>query len=119
MDVNGLWTVSLSTSQGGEGTGVLTVLNGLLRGGDANYYYVGSYEQDGSKLIGSLRIVHYHGPLTNVFGPIRDLDLNFNAVAGSDLIMGQGHAFVPIKTINALQAQHLAIRMQRVAKLDR
>jgi len=107
VDVNGLWTVSFSTPLG-EGTGVLTLLDGILAGGDANYYYSGSYVQDGSKLKGDLRVVHFAGPLTAVFGPIRELQLNFTAVAGGDLIMAQGLAV-------GLLAQRLAIRMQRVA----
>jgi hypothetical protein len=110
LDVNGLWTVVFSTATG-EGTGVLTLSDGKLSGGDGNYYYLGSFKQDGSKLTGSLRVVHFAGALTNVFGPVRDLQLYFTAVAGDDLIMGQALLARPV----GLGSPRMSIRLQRVS----
>jgi hypothetical protein len=112
VDINGLWTASFAAL--GEGTGVVTVRDGVLSGGDANYYYIGSYQQDGAKVTGKLRVVHYAGPLTNVFGPVREVELTFMGVAGDDLIMAQGTAR---SVSHPLPRTQLAISLRRVAGL--
>jgi hypothetical protein len=110
MHVDGLWTVSFSTARG-EGAGVLTIGNGKLSGGDSNYFYSGSYEESGGRITGSLRVQHYFGGLTNVFGPIRDVQLQFTAAAGQDLIMGEA---IPV----GVPWDRLAVRMQRVIRFE-
>lgn len=111
MNIGGLWTVFFSTSHG-EGAGTLTLLRGYITGGDSSYYYVGSYKQNASAVEGVLRVVHFAGPLNNLFGPIRQLDLHFNAVAGKDLMMAQA------QPVGGMSAEQLSIRMQRVHNLD-
>jgi hypothetical protein len=45
--VDGLWTIEFGSSTGTFGSGVVVVRSGKIAGGDASYYYVGSYEDPG------------------------------------------------------------------------
>ena len=109
MDINGLWTAEFAAL--GQGVGVLTVQDGKLSGGDSNYYYFGSCQQDGKKITGKLRVVHYAGALSNVFGPVRELELSFIGLADEDLIMAQGRAHG-----RSVPPVPLAISLRRVAR---
>jgi T3SS negative regulator,GrlR len=89
VDLNGLWLAEFST-QSSQGTRVLVLLNGKALGGDANYYYSGSYSLNGAQLSGTLSVTHYSGPLNNVFGSLRSLTLSLSGAAGHDLIVVSG-----------------------------
>jgi hypothetical protein len=89
VDVNGLWLAEFST-QDSQGSGVIVLLNGRALGGDAHYYYAGSYSLNGAQVSGSLSVTHYSGPLNNVFGPLRSLTLSLSGAAGHDLIVLSG-----------------------------
>ena len=108
MEITGLWTARFSTSLG-SGSGVLSISDGRIAGGDSNYYYSGSYRVDPVRksVSGSLRVVHFYGPLTAVFGPVRDISLTFVGAIGEDLIIA-----------TALSATHseLQIRLERVER---
>ncbi|MGJ4973414.1 GrlR family regulatory protein [Bradyrhizobium sp. HKCCYLRH1073] len=111
MDVTGLWTAEIVTSSG-QATGVVTLHDGTLSGGDANYYYIGSYEQEGQKISGTIRIVHFSGPLAAVFGAIRDFDFRFTGFADEDLIVARANAG---RKGSALVAMRMAINLRRVS----
>lgn len=42
--MEGLWTVEFGSNAGMFGSGVIVLRGGKIEGGDANYYYLGSYE---------------------------------------------------------------------------
>jgi hypothetical protein len=108
VDVDGLWMAKFSTPLG-TGSGVAVFVNGQILGGDSNYYYSGSYHphpQDGKLLVGTFRVVHFFGPLNNVFGPVREITLSFTGAVGDKLIMASA-----IST--AHPGLNLAIRLER------
>lgn len=109
MDVDGLWTASFSTGSG-TGTGVLTLFDSKLSGGDANYYYLGTYHSQGDRIAGTLRVMHYAGPLTGVFGPVRNLEMSFAASVRGDLMIAEGRT-------PTMPGQRLVVKLQRVARL--
>lgn len=43
--MEGLWTLEFGSNAGIFGSGVIVIRSGKIEGGDASYYYVGSYEQ--------------------------------------------------------------------------
>lgn len=86
LSIDGLWTATFSTSIG-SGTGVAVFVGGRVLGGDANYYYKGLYKLVGERIIGSLDVVHFFGPLTNVFGPVREARLDLDGAIGRDLMI--------------------------------
>jgi hypothetical protein len=109
VDLDGLWTANFSTGLG-VGTGVVTFVDGKLSGGDANYYYIGTCRVQGERITGVLKIVHYAGPLTNLFGPLRELELSLAASVRGDLMIAEARS-------PAMPGQRLAVKLQRVARL--
>lgn len=53
---NGLYTVETEMTEGGRGraTGVIVLVDGKIAGGDAHFYYTGSYTADNGKWRGEL-----------------------------------------------------------------
>lgn len=43
--IQGLWTIEFGSNVGVYGSGVIVMRNGKIKGGDASYYYDGSYEE--------------------------------------------------------------------------
>jgi hypothetical protein len=108
MNVNGLWTAEFYAGAN-SGTGVVVLLDGQMFGGDANYYYKGQYAENSGSLKGALTVTHYAGPLTNVFGPARALNLVIEAQAGENLIVGQA----------SVGLQRMSFKLKRVHQLPR
>jgi hypothetical protein len=73
------------------GNGVVVFDEGKILGGDSNYYYTGIYSHGSSSITARLRVQHYAGPLNNVFGPLRQVELALDGSVGADLIMAQGY----------------------------
>jgi hypothetical protein len=67
MLANGKYSAWFRTPNG-DGTGVVTLSDGTITGGDSFFEYTGSYEQDGDRLIATVRTRRlYDGPPA-VFG---------------------------------------------------
>lgn len=109
MLVDGLWTVEFATSLG-QGSGVATFVDGNVLGGDSSYYYVGRYSASGSSIKARLTVMHYSGPMSNVFGPLREIQLEIDGAFSGDLIMARGH----IPTARHMQ---MSLRLKRVQHL--
>ncbi len=45
--MEGLWTIEFGSNVGVFGSGVIVLRSGKIEGGDASYYYLGSYEELG------------------------------------------------------------------------
>jgi hypothetical protein len=43
--MQGLWTIEFGSNVGVYGSGVIVMRDGKIKGGDASYYYDGSYEE--------------------------------------------------------------------------
>jgi hypothetical protein len=89
VNIDGLWLADFSTHLG-AGNGVVVLSNMTLLGGDSNYYYRGTYSLEGTYFRALLTIFHYAGPLNNVFGPLRQLEIQVEGSVGADLIMAHG-----------------------------
>jgi hypothetical protein len=63
------WTVGfLSPNTGINGSGVVFLYNNHIFGGDAQYYYTGSYNVMNEVFDGELEITHYSGAPLTIFG---------------------------------------------------
>jgi len=47
--MEGLWTIEFGSNAGVFGSGVVVMREGRIEGGDASYYYVGTYENPSSE----------------------------------------------------------------------
>ena len=43
--MQGLWTIEFGSNAGVYNSGVIVMRDGKIKGGDASYYYDGSYEE--------------------------------------------------------------------------
>jgi hypothetical protein len=109
VGVDGLWTADFRT-QSGAGTGVVVLTSGRIMGGDAHYYYSGSYSEEGNRFQASLVVKHYAGALTNVFGQLREVHLTLVGSASSEYILAQGQ-------VPSLSFSQLSVKLRRVEKL--
>lgn len=64
---DGLYSVRFRTPLG-EGAGVVTLIGGKLRGGDASIAYLGTYQQDGDKFAASVQTKRHTLGNGSVFG---------------------------------------------------
>lgn len=78
--IDGLWSVHFGVpSQHSFGTGVVIFNNGKVYGGDASYYYIGSYKLDTGNVYTNLKIKHHTGDKDNVLGAgIDEVELNLS-----------------------------------------
>jgi len=79
---NGLWTVEFISTFNRAGQGVLVLNNGRLLGGDAGYYYSGTYKisgtmLSGTKIEGTVDVIRFDPMHLSVFGDIERFTLSF------------------------------------------
>lgn len=64
---NGFYAIDFGIPTG-EGSGVLMLQDGILRGGDSSIFYVGNYTLDGDKLTADVVTYRHSGMLPSIFG---------------------------------------------------
>jgi T3SS negative regulator,GrlR len=86
--MEGFWTVQFAGVQG-IGGGALTLINGVLYGGDTSFLYRGTYTQQGNNITARVHVSRFAPGLPNVMG--RDnFDLELNGTLQQDTITGVG-----------------------------
>jgi hypothetical protein len=94
---NGLYTIQIEMTDGGHGraSGVIVLLDGKIAGGDAHFYYTGSYTADRGKWRGELT-TRQHAKSVGVlplFGG-REVTCGFSGGYAADGAQVQGTALV-------------------------
>jgi hypothetical protein len=79
--VEGLWTIKFISSLNlwGGGVIVLTKEKRIL-GGDAGYYYIGSYTVTDNRIEGNADIIRFDPQYISVFGDVSNFRLTFNGI---------------------------------------
>ena len=72
---DGLYAVNFKSSSQDFGSGVISVQNGNVNGGDHGYFYQGKIVINDSKLSGTIQIKQWNRNVPSVFGPIPQFDL--------------------------------------------
>ena len=93
-----LWTVEFTSNvdvegegQPAEGSGILVFETNRLFGGDANFYYIGSYEVKDKKVYGKLKITSYTGNTLSIFGNLSEFDVVLEGESNDDEIFATGY----------------------------
>lgn len=83
---DGLYHVSFKSNQQDFGTGVVTVKDGKVNGGDFAYFYQGDISEDSA----ILKVTQHNAQATSVFGPIKEffLELKVKPVMGYHILEG-------------------------------
>lgn len=79
-----LWSVEFSSNVQGFGSGVVVLETGRVLGGDAQYFYVGSYEVTNGVVKSTVTITHYAGVPNTIFGQAKSVTLNFTGTPARD-----------------------------------
>lgn len=90
-ETDALWTIQFEAAGEWRTGGVVVFDRGRVFGGDSHYYYFGRYVEEGSRLRGEARIVHYNGPLGTGFGNSRDFTVVLECRRNGGLINGHIH----------------------------
>ncbi len=107
--IEGLWSVTFSTPQGAEGSGVAVLETERIFGGDSLYYYLGHYKVTGGIVQGTVEVIHYAGPPWNVFGPLEQITLNFSGT------LQEGS--MSAKASDPTGTAHMSMNFKRLANL--
>lgn len=89
---SGLYRAEFATPLG-AGTGVVILLNGLVKGGDSMMYYVGTYTMDGDNITVDLTTAaHSHPPgMKSVFG-VENVNIALKGKFNGDNAQASGQA---------------------------
>ena len=87
-----LWSVQFKTNANYAGSGIAVFETGRVLGGDATYYYVGNYKVKDNVVTANIKVTHYAGPLDNVFGPLKEVNLTVSGEIGHDSFVVSGTA---------------------------
>jgi hypothetical protein len=110
MYLNGLWTAEFTGNNGVVGAGTVVLLDGTLMGGDSGYYYTGAYRLVPGQFTANVRVIHYFGELSNIFGPLRTIDFVLTGAASEEWIIANGSAV-------GVFGATLSVRMRRITRL--
>lgn len=109
--IEALWSVKfIVPNNGAYGAGVVVLENGLIRGGDSNYYYLGNFEVRDGGIRASVNIHHYFGPLNNVFGPLTQVEVSLSGGIAYD-------RFTMTGTAKGLP-QTVYVELERIAEIS-
>jgi T3SS negative regulator,GrlR len=94
---NGLYTVETEMTDGGRGraTGVIVLADGRIAGGDAHFYFTGSYTAKDGKWRGELTTFQHAKPVgvLPLFGG-REVTCGFTGTYADDSAVANGTALV-------------------------
>ena len=87
-----LWSVEFRTNTGYAGAGVVVFETRRIFGGDGQYFYIGSYAITNNQVTANLRVRHYSGPFSNVFGPLEEVNLVLSGAVAEKTFNVMGRA---------------------------
>ena len=86
--IDGLWTVEFASDIGLFGRGVLIAKDKKLLGGDAGYYYSGSFHESGDTVEGNIEITRFDPNAISILGDRDTFSLNFKAEITNGTLKG-------------------------------
>ena len=105
-----LWSIEFLSNVGGFGSGVVVLETGRILGGDAQYFYVGSYSVENHTIRAKVKVTHYSGQPFTVFGQAKEVTLNLTGTPAQDTFEVSG-------TVSENPTLSISIRFTRRAEL--
>jgi len=75
-----LWSVGFASNVNDSGAGVVVLETGRILGGDSSYLYVGNYRVENGEILADVKVTHYAGQPSSVFGPAKEFNLSLKGV---------------------------------------
>ena len=82
--IAGIYVVTFASGNATFGEGIAVVKDGFVNGGDATYFYSGTFIDYGDDVKASVEVKHYRGPLNNVLGPLKQFVLSLTGKRSGD-----------------------------------
>lgn len=86
-----LWSVEFISNAQFNGAGVVVLETGRAFGGDSQYYYVGDYKMHHDKTQVSLRVKHYSGQPSSIFGTLKEFNVKLEGIPARDTFTMEGY----------------------------
>lgn len=86
-----LWSVEFVSNVQGTGAGVAVLETGRVLGGDGQYFYVGSYKVQNGQVQSQLKVTHYAGQPSSIFGPAKEFNLQLTGTPNDLSFELHGH----------------------------
>jgi|ERR1051326_8364802 hypothetical protein len=90
MPSSGLYSVIFGTPQGEIGGGIVVSHGGKVQGGDITYFYDGSVQEEGSRVIAHVLVQKYQQTGESVFGDIPRFRLRLSGTSDGSHILLKG-----------------------------
>jgi len=81
---SGIFVATFSAGYTTIGEGIVVVKDGFVNGGDATYFYRGTFIDYGDDLKATVEVKHYRGPLNSVLGPLKQYTLSLSGKRSGD-----------------------------------
>lgn len=106
--IEAFWKIRFVT-ESENGAGILVLENGLIRGGDSNYYYTGFYKVNDKVINAEVTVTHYFGHLNSVFGALTNVKMKLSAKVNDHSFTLSGEAVDLGQAVN--------IKIERIGEL--
>lgn len=88
--INGLYAVHFRAA-GNEGTGVVSISDGSINGGDTGYFYQGKLNENGQGMSTTLSVSRFNPNEQSVFGPADNFELEVSGPSNDKGFELTGH----------------------------
>ena len=112
--MDGFWTITVENIAMKQGIGVVLLKDGKILGGDASFFYEGSYQTgSNNSLKGTIITMHFAGDTMSAFGNVQE-DGSFKLqIEGHRLT--HDHIQASLIPEHAPDGQHLTVHLRRKA----
>lgn len=90
--LTGLWSVAFKANNGINGSGILVFEDKRIVGGDDTYYYLGTYEAQGTQATGRLTVRQHAGQSYSVANWPKEFTLLLSGIVEQPLMELTGHS---------------------------
>jgi hypothetical protein len=112
--MNGFWTITVENIAMKQGIGVVLLKDGKILGGDASFFYEGSYQTGSDNSIkGTIITMHFAGDTMSAFGNVQKDDSFKIQIEGHRLT--HDHIQASLIPEHAPDGQHLIVHLRRKA----
>jgi len=89
--IEALWTVEFISTQESIGAGVVVFETNRIFGGDVSYYYLGNYEIKNGQLTSKIKVTHYFGKPSSIFGELKKFTIRLSGKIEAPVMMAHGY----------------------------
>lgn len=101
------------------GAGIIVLENGLIRGGDSSYYYLGNYRVKDDIFYAEVDVNHYFGQKNNISGPYDKVKVTLTGRYAYETFTLHGESIPIVNGQPVGLNQPTSIALERIAEITR